>query len=459
MEALKKIIAAPCAVHFIGIGGSGMLPLAQILLERGFSVTGSDSAESETLERVLALGIPVAMPQVAENIPDCQLIVHTAALLPDNPELIAARNSGIPVYERAKLLGALSHGYANTIGVSGTHGKTTVTAMIAHILIKCAREISGIIGGKLPLTGTNGLYSPRAATCVVEACEFADTFLHISPATAVILNIDADHMEYFKTMENLRLSFTRFADMARTVIYNADDENTRLAISALSDKKFVPVGLGEGNFAGAKDITLERQLPRFTLITQDGEYPVKMKTPGIHNVHNALAALAACNLDGISWEDAVVALESFGGAGRRFEIMSSVNDVTIVDDYAHHPKELEATLNAALGMGYRKVWAVFQPFTFSRTATLLDDFARVLQLADHCVLTAIKGSREVNTYGIHVSHLAEKIPGSVWFEEFRETAEYLAKRVRGGDLVITLGCGDPYKVGRILQELLGNNGR
>jgi UDP-N-acetylmuramate--alanine ligase len=402
--------------------------------------------------------------------------VFTAALLPDNPELVAARASGVPTYERAKLLGVLSaEGYANTIGVSGTHGKTTVTAMIAHILLRCGKNPGAIIGGKLPATGTNGI-NGGGDTMVVEACEFADTFLQITPTTAVILNIDADHMEYFKTMENLRRSFTRFAETAQTVIYNADDRNTRLAVEPLEGKRMVPVGLGEECFARAEDVALERQLPRFTLLAQGETLPVRLMTPGVHNVNNALAALSACRLAGVTWRDAVSALESFGGAGRRFEIISRESFsgaepliyaggatppplpergyVTIADDYAHHPKELEATLTAAMGMGYRKVWAIFQPFTFSRTAMLLDDFARVLQIPDYAVLTEIKGSRELNTYGVHTSDLAAKIPGSVWFPSFGEIADYVTERVEPGDLVITLGCGDPYKVGRLITAQL-----
>jgi len=521
MEKIREIISAPCRVHFIGIGGAGMFPLAEILHARGFTVTGSDSGESETLERVRALGIPVAMPQRAENIGDTDLIVFTAALLPDNPELVAARASGIPVYERAKLLGALTEGYGNCIGVCGTHGKTTVTAMIAHILLKCGKEPGAVIGGKLPLTGTNGI-AGSSDVMVVEACEFADTFLQITPTTAVILNIDADHMEYFKTMENLRRSFTRFAEMAQTVIYNADDENTRLAVAGLEGKKLLPFGLatvhkvaetqtpsgsglsgsgrgdvpqGQGG-AFAKNITLEKQLPRFTLVadhpaptghlSNGGEHRVKLNTPGVHNVHNALAALAVCYMAGCDLEKAIAALESFGGAGRRFEIMyrlaagkprfnvdtgkcdvpaseGSCEYITIADDYAHHPKELEVTLNAAMGMGYRRVWAIFQPFTFSRTALLLEDFARVLQIPDYTVLTEIKGSRELNTYGIHTSDLAAKIPGSVWFPSFEEIADYVAERVQPGDLVLTLGCGDPYKIGRLINAQLtihsNNNNR
>ncbi|MDR1805900.1 MAG: UDP-N-acetylmuramate--L-alanine ligase [Clostridium sp.] len=454
MERLRELLKKPCRVHFIGIGGAGMFPLAEILHARGFSVSGSDSGESETLERVRALGLPVAMPQRAENIRGAELIVFTAALLPDNPELVAARESGIPTYERAKLLGAITEGYGNTIGVSGTHGKTTVTAMLTHILLKCGRDPSAVIGGKLPLTGTNGINGGGEAM-VVESCEFADTFLSISPTTAIILNIDADHMEYFKTMENLRNSFTLFANRARSVIYNADDENTLLAVAALeAGKRLVPVGTGEGCFARAVNISLENQLPRYTLAAEGCEYPVKLNTPGIHNVNNSLAALAACRLEGLAWGDAIAAVESFGGAGRRFEIMAKVNGVTIADDYAHHPKELEATLNAAMDMGYGRVWAVFQPFTFSRTAMLLEDFARVLQIPDFAVLTEIKGSREVNTYGIHTSDLTSKIPGAVWFPNFEETAAYVSERVRAGDLVITLGCGDPYKVGRLITSKL-----
>ena len=445
-------------IHFIGIGGAGMCPLAEILHQKGYQLSGSDNNESDTLARIRALGIPVVLGQKAENIGDAEMVVFTAALLPDNPELCAAREMGVPTFERSKLFGAVTRKFGNCIGVCGTHGKTTTTSMLTQMILGAGIDASAVIGGKLPLIGANGR-TGKDDLLVCEACEFANTFLDLSPTVALILNIDADHLEFFKTMDNLIASFTKFASMATDcVIYNGDDEKTVRAVNASTAKNTITFGLSPENDWYAENIEMHRgAFPCFDLMYHGANHGrVELNVPGKHNVLNALGAIAAAVHAGADLPKALEALKAFGGAGRRFEILGEYNGITIADDYAHHPAELRVTLEAAKKMEYNRVWAVFQPFTFSRTYMLLDDFADVLKIADKVVLTEIMGSREVNTYDIHTEQLAEKIDGSVWFPSFDTIAQYLYENLKNGDLVITLGCGDVYKIAKKLIKLYQN---
>ena len=441
-------------VHFIGIGGSGMCPLAEILHNEGYALSGSDNNESDTLSRIRALGIPVYMGQRAENIEGAEMIVYTAALLPDNPELVAAKASGIPTFERSKLFGAISRMYPNCIAVCGTHGKTTTTSMLAQILIEAGADPTCVIGGKLPLMGSNGRVG-QSDTMVCEACEFVDTFLDLSPDMAIFLNIDEDHLDYFKTVDNLKASFTKFADLtSRTIIYNGDDERTLDALSRAADGKTrISFGLSDACDYRAVNVRIEHSFATFD-VAHHGETlgTVQLAVPGAHNVYNALAAITAALENGVTMAQCVAALAHFRGAGRRFEVFGTFRGVTIADDYAHHPKEIEVTLTAAKAMDYKRVIAVFQPFTYSRTAMLLAEFAEALSIADGIVMTQIMGSRERNTYGIYTADLAAKIPGSVWFETFEEVADYVARTAQPGDLVITLGCGDIYKAAKMMIQ-------
>lgn len=441
-------------IHFIGIGGSGMYPLAQILHHEGYYLTGSDNNETDTLAAVRGMGIPVFLGQRAENIEGADLIVHTAAIMADNPELIAAKASGVPVLERCELLGIITRRYHHAVCVSGTHGKTTTSSILTQILMEAKADPTAVIGGKLPLIGGSGR-AGSSDIMVCESCEYVDTFLHLDPDIAVILNIDEDHMEYFKTLERLIDSFRRFASMAtKSLIINGDDANTRKAAEGL-DKKTVTFGLSEQNDFYPADIQGHDGDVFYSYdLMRRGETlcRVKLHIPGRHNILNSLAAAAAAIEVGATPEQAAAGIAGFRGAGRRFELLGKCGGATIADDYAHHPAELKVTLEAAKELHYNKVWAVFQPFTYSRTAMLLDDFAKVLQIADRVVMTEIMGSREKNTYNIYTKDLAEKIPGSVWFPTFEEVADYLRQNVESGDLVITLGCGDVYKIAKMLVK-------
>ncbi len=450
MFDIDKLLETVKRIHFIGIGGAGMCPLAEILHSKGYQLSGSDNNETDTLQRIRNLGIPVVLGQKAENIGDAEMVVFTAALLPDNPELVAAKEMGVPTFERSKLFGAITRKFGNCIGVCGTHGKTTVTSMLTQILLESGVDTSAVIGGKLPLIGSNGRVGEEDLL-VCEACEFANTFLDLSPSVALILNIDADHLEFFKTMDNLIASFGKFAALARdAVIFNGDDEKTLIAVSQGGEKTHISFGYSSKNDYYAENISYKRgAFPVFDLMYKgERQATVELSVPGKHNVLNALAAIAAAHYAGVSIEAAAKNVTSFTGAGRRFEKLAEVNGITVVDDYAHHPAELKVTLESAMKMEFGTVWAVFQPFTFSRTYMLLDDFADVLKIADKVVMTEIMGSREINTYDIHTSQLAEKIPGSVWFRSFDTVAQYLYDNVKPGDLVITLGCGDVYKIAK-----------
>ena len=437
-------------IHMIGIGGSGMCPLAEILHSKGYELTGSDNNESDPLARVRALGIEVHMGHRAENINGAELVVYSAAISKDNPELAAARERGIPTMERSHLLGALTRRYDNVIGVCGTHGKTTVTSLITQILLLSGFKPNAVIGGKLPLINANGV-TGDSQTLVCESCEFVDTFLQMTPDIAVLLNIDNDHLDYFKTMENLTLSFHKVLAMAHTCYINGDDARVCSAAENI-DGKIVTFGLSDTNDYYAENIRRGRYGFIFDVM-HGGKTAgtLEMHIPGRHNILNGLAAFAVCIEQGVAAEDIISAAARFTGAGRRFEFLGNYG-FTLADDYAHHPTEIRATLTAARDLDYKRVIVVFQPFTFSRTALLLDDFVSALSVADKVILTPIMGSREVNTYGVSSEQIAERLPDAEVVDGFENIAERIIEIAGDGDIVITMGGGDIYKAAHIVQE-------
>lgn len=440
-------------MHFVGIGGAGMCALAEIMYSKGYELTGSDNNESDTLSRIRKLGIPVNIGHKAENIGNAEIVVHTAAVHSENVELAEARSKGIPVIERAVLLGLVADRFNDTVAVSGTHGKTTTTCMLTQIFLTAGLDPTAIIGGKLPLIGGNSRVG-KSELMVCEACEFNDSFLHIHPAVSIILNIDNDHLEYFKTIDNLISHFNIFANQtSRAIVYNGDDENTCKALSNVKTEK-VSFGLSDNCDFKAANIKMEPGSHVYFDIMngEDKIASIKLKVPGRHNILNALAAAAAAYISGATAEAIERGLNDYAGAGRRFEILGKINGITIADDYAHHPAELAATLTAAKEMGFKCVWAVFQPFTFSRTVMLMDDFAEVLKIPDRVVLAEIMGSREINTYNVHSKDLAAKVPGSVNLPDFQSIADYILNNASSGDLVITLGCGDIYKAAKLMLK-------
>lgn len=443
-------------IHFTGIGGSGMFPLVQILHAEGYTVTGSDVNEGDIINRERAMGIRVSMPQRAENVHGADLVVYTAAVSQDNPELVEAGRLGIPAVERSVLLGYVAGLYPHSVCIAGTHGKTTTTAMTTQILLMAGADPAAVIGGKLPLIDAYGRHG-KGQEIVVEACEYSNTFLHLTPYLSVILNIDDDHLEFFGSMANLKAAFRKFALLTTdTVLLNADDANTMEAMAGLAGEK--PLSVRTFALDAPADYrarNVQEYRPCFYAFDAEaeGQPPVhiELSVPGRHNVYNALAAYACAVRQGVSPQDCARGLAAFRGAGRRFEFLGEVNGVTIADDYAHHPTELAATLSVAKGMNYKAVWAVFQPLTYSRTQMLMEDFARVLPIADHVILTEIMGSRErAEDYTVRSKDLAAKIPGSVWFSTFEEVVDYVLAHAQPGDLVITLGCGDIYKAAKMM---------
>ncbi len=439
-----------------------MYPLAQILHTKGYYLTGSDNNETATLQAVRDMGIPVTLGQKAENIEGADLIVFSAAIMEDNPELIAAREAekrGVRLAERAELLGLVTEQFEKAFCVSGTHGKTTTTSMLMMILMAANVDPSAVIGGKLRAIDGSGR-AGKSEYMVCEACEFKDTFLHLSPNISVILNIDRDHMDYFKTMDNLKLSFEKFCGLTTDlIIANGDDENVRDVLNNCKSKaKFITFGESHTNDFYADYI---QQLSdfhwQFSLMHKGTELcRLDIHVPGRHNIYNAVAAAAAAYSAGITVEAIRRGLDDFKGAMRRFEKLAEIDGVTFVDDYGHHPAEIAATLKTAKSMSFKRVWCVHQPFTYSRTATLLDEFAEALSIADKVVLTEIMGSREKNTYNIYSKDLAAKIDGCVWFPTFEEVAKYVTDNVEAGDLVITTSCGDVYKVADMMIDIMKN---
>ena len=441
-------------LHFVGIGGSGMCPMAEILHHKGYEITGSDINESDTLERIKGYGIPVSMGHAPENIGNAQLVVYTAACKPENPELVAAREKGVPTLERSVVLGLLTDKFPCPVAVSGTHGKTTTTAMVTQIMIEAGMDPSAIIGGKLPLIGGNGRVG-KSDTIVCEACEYVDTFLQLHPAVSLILNVDADHLDYFKTLENIVLSFNKFAHQtSRLLVVNGDDPEAMQSVADVKDREIVTFGRENSNDYYPANLSEENTAcGGFTLMCR-GEAlgHVNLAVPGEHNMMNAVAAAAVTHCLGAAPEAICKALNEFSGVHRRFEVLGKFNGVTVADDFAHHPTELNAVLSSAMRMGYNEVWAVFQPHTFSRTYAHMDDFASALSIPHHVVMTEILAVREVNTYDIHTSDLSAKIPGSVWFDSFEAIADYVVANAKAGDLILTLGGGDIYKCANLIVE-------
>ena len=438
-------------LHFIGIGGSGMYPLVQILHSKGYEISGSDVNEGSIIDSERAMGITVYMGHDAKNVVGADMVVYSAAIHTDNPELQEADARGIPTLERSILLGYVSRLYPRSVCVAGTHGKTTTTCMITTMLELAGRDPAAVIGGKLPLIGGYGK-AGTGGCIVVEACEYAETFLRLTPYVAVLLNIDNDHLDYYGTMGQLKLAFKKFALMAtNTIVANADDAGVIQVINSI-DRTVRTFGIEKS--ADYRAVNIREYKPgfyEFDVLEWDNYCAhLRLAAPGYHNIYNALAMVSCARSMGLEPSAAEAAARSFAGAGRRFEILGEVNGVTIADDYAHHPTELAATLSTAKKLGFARVWAVHQPFTYSRTRTLLEEFAQVLSAADQVVLTPIMGSREVDDGSVKSEDLAARIPGCVTVPGLKEAADYVRANARPGDLVLTLGCGDVYKAARMM---------
>ena len=444
--------------HLIGIGGVSMSSLAEVLFGMGIDITGSDMNHSTNVTSVeKKLGIEVKIGHRAENVEDgTDFIVRTAAVHDDNPEIVAAREKNIPVFERTQAWGAISKGYENALCISGTHGKTTTTSMCTHILMAAEKDPTVMIGGTLPLLNA-GHRVGNGNTIIMEACEYYNSFLAFFPTTAVILNIEADHLDFFKDIEDIKKSFRAFASKVPAaengfIVANLDDPNTMDAIAGL-ERNVITFGMSEKADVHPRNIRYLGATTEFDIIYKNRLFTdVTIHVPGEHNVKNALAATAACISVGIRPNAVKYGLAGFNGANRRFEFKGKYNGADVYDDYAHHPGELKALLDAVGKLNYERTVLVFQPHTYSRTASLFEDFVSQLKRADVVMLAEIFAAREKNTIGISSADLAEKIPGASFYATFQDLENTLRAIARPGDLILTVGAGDVYRIGENLVK-------
>ena len=439
--------------HLVGIGGVSMSSLAEVLNGMGICVTGSDMSESANVLALRAAGIKVYHGHEAANITDdVEFVVRTAAVHDDNPEIIAAREKGIPVFERTQAWGAISKDYSNALCISGTHGKTTTTSMCTHILMAADKDPTVMIGGTLPLLNA-GHRVGHGNTIIMEACEYYNSFLSFHPTVAVILNVEADHLDFFKDLADVQRSFRAFAERVPAdgyVVANADDPNTVDCLRGI-DRKIITFGLNDNADVYAENIEFLGANAQFDVMYKGNKFTdVTLHVPGLHNVKNALAATAASICLGIRPHAVKYGLAGFNGAGRRFEFKGKFNGADVYDDYAHHPGELKVLLDAVKQLNYKRTILVFQPHTYSRTAALFDDFVQQLRRPDLLILAEIYAAREKNTIGISSAALADEVEGAVFYSSFEELEAALRSLARPGDIILTVGAGDVYKIGENL---------
>lgn len=447
-------------IHFIGIGGISMSGLAELLLSKGFTVSGSDMKEGNLTRMLSSLGADIHYPQAAENITDgIDLVVMTAAIREGNPELAEVRRRNLPVLTRAELLGQVMQHYELPVAVAGTHGKTTTTSMLSEILLKADADPTISVGGMLhSINGNFRVGGDRYF--VTEACEYTNSFLSFFPKIGIILNVDADHLDFFKDLDDIRQSFRRFAALIPsdgTLIMNGQDNGFNTITDGLSCN-IVTFGMDNSSDWYPTDISYDEFAhPSFTLNHKGEEIGrISLHVPGEHNVGNACAAAAAAHILGIDMAPALKALSEFHGTERRFEKKGEFDGITVIDDYAHHPTEIKATLEAAAHYPHKSLWCVFQPHTYTRTKALLPEFAEALTHAENVILADIYAARETDTLGISSKTLADEINriggNAYYFDSFEEIEKFIHEHCINGDLLITMGAGDVYKVG---TDLLG----
>lgn len=453
-------------LHFMGIGGSSMSSLAQIAKRRGYTVSGSDMQSSKTTEELTVCGISVHIGQTEKNIdteqPDA--VIMTDAISEENPERKRAETLGIPVYRRAEFLGQILDGYRTTVGIAGTHGKTTTSSMITALFLNAKKDPSAIIGGHMNLINASYRLGQTEDLCIFESCEFKESFRFFRSDISVILNIGEDHMEYFKTKENIILAFRNYLKNIKpngVLITNAEDENVTKMLEGYEGKLFL-FGLHQGHFQ-AENIRLNQGLPSFDLYfhPNNGKEKtcfgrVELSVPGQHNVLNALASAAAGYASGLTPEQIVAGLATYNGAGRRFEYHCTVNGAIIADDYGHHPDAYKVTFKTARDLGFKRIIAIHQPHTFSRTKMLMKEFVEVLSTVDKVLIPPIYPARETNDkYNIYAEDVVANLENAEFVPDFEHIADRIKELAQPGDLFITLGCGDIYKAAIRTTEKYG----
>ncbi len=447
-DDLKQYLQPGNHVHLIGIGGVSMRPLGLVLKGMGMLVTGSDMNSSVSTDELIANDIHVEIGHRAENIAGACCVIRTAAALNNNPEVAAARAAGIPVFERAQAWGVLMQAYKNAICISGTHGKTTTTSMVTQILMEAEADPTVMIGGHLPILHA-GHRVGKGDTIVLESCEYCDSFLNFYPTLAVILNVEADHLDYFKDLQQVQESFRAFAQLASDkILANGDDENTRTALAGLD---YISFGFGEGNRIRA--VNASENWQQLDVVCDGALYcHLELSVMGKYNACNALAAAGTAWLLGVPGTAVSEALKNFCGAERRQQFKGTFRGAQVYDDYAHHPGELAATIEAVRSMSPRRLVVAFQPHTYTRTKALFEDFVRELKKADVVVLAEIYAAREQNTMGISSRNLQEQIPGSYYCQTLPQVTECLRQIAQPGDMIFTIGAGDIYRAGEALLK-------
>ncbi|MBQ9029942.1 MAG: UDP-N-acetylmuramate--L-alanine ligase [Parasporobacterium sp.] len=448
-------------IHFIGIGGISMSAIAQVLLSRGFEVTGSDSKASGLTAQLQQEGATVFIGQSGDNIaPDTDMVVYTAAISEENPELKKARALEIPCVTRAEFLGQMMKNYETSVCVAGTHGKTTTTSMLSEIMLDAGTDPTIMVGGIMPSIHGNTRIG-ASGHFITEACEYTNSFLSFFPTLAVILNVKEDHMDFFKDLADIRHSFREFAHLLPddgVLVINGEIEDPEYFTGGLNCR-IITFGESEGCEVRAQEITYNQEAcPQFDLYLKGERIGrVSLKVPGEHNVYNALAAIASAYGMGLDVRAAMQCVSGFSGVDRRFQYKGQIRGITVIDDYAHHPDEIEATLNAALKIPHRKLWVVFQPHTYSRTEAFMDDFAKQLSRSDAVILAEIYAAREKNIHGTSSRELMEKIRSlgteCYYFPTFDEIENFLLENCSSGDVFITMGAGDVVLIG---DFILGN---
>jgi UDP-N-acetylmuramate--alanine ligase len=452
LKELELCIKSGGRCHLVGVGGVSMSPLAEVLCGMGLRVSGSDISGGGAIDRLRSLGVDVSVGHSASNVDGAEFVIRTAAARDDNEEIAAARERGIPVFERSQAWGYIMRGYREAVCVAGTHGKTTTTSMVTHILMAAGADPTVMIGGTLPMLGS-GYRVGHGDVIVLEACEYYDSFLNFFPTVAVIVNIDADHLDYFHNLDNIKRSFRRFASIVPpdgAIVCCADDANTMDALEPLGRELFTFGTCSSARLRGEN--IRARGMSSDVDVFLDGVFLCRLSltVPGAHNVHNALAAAAAAAAMGLPADAISRGLESFKGAGRRLEYKGNLNGADIYDDYAHHPSELKAVLDAVSKFGHKRTILAFQPHTFTRTKTHFDDFVAQLRRADALFLAEIYAAREKNTAGISSKDLADRIDGARFCADMAALRDNLARAASPGDIILTVGAGDIYKVGDAL---------
>ena len=451
--SIKPYIENKERIHLIGIGGVSMNSLAELLLSKGVPVSGSDRLRTDVTARLEALGASITYEHRPENVEGASLIVRTAAVHDENPEIVRAHELGIPVMERAEAWGHIMRDYDNVVCLSGTHGKTTSTSMMTMMTIEAQMDPTVMVGSNLPAIGGT-LRIGGKGYFVAESCEYTNSFLRFAPTISVILNVEEDHLDFFKDINDIIHSFHEFAEltpMNGLVVVNHDDPNAMRAVAHI-DRRIRTFGTTPDADVYPTEVRDENGYYRFTVNIDGKEYAkVALSVPGRHNMLNALACCAAAEFLGVSSEAAEKGLNKFAGSSRRFQLVGRMpNGATVVDDYAHHPSEMKATLSTAKQTHFDRLLCAFQPHTYPRTKALFPEFVDALKQCDQAILAPIYAAREQNTIGIYSSDIAKEVPGAVSFDTFDEIADYLRKNAGPNDLVLTMGAGNINTVGPML---------